>query len=231
MMHDPQRSIRSTFRWRGVGTAVAFVACGCTASIGPGGPSGGGTEEGPGQSVQPSGPGRTGGSTVPGGPSTAAGGTAGNTAPALAAGGGGPAGPMPLRRLSAIEYTNTLRDLFGDGSAGAQLTQGDANHHLYYESDALSVTEIDRYGDAATQIAQTAVANLANLLPCDPKQMGEDACAIHDAAGATNFSLLRRMALTLLQRDDTLKRGVKAKQKKAGWDNDYLLHLLTRGIA
>ncbi|MDO9018141.1 MAG: ISAs1 family transposase [Deltaproteobacteria bacterium] len=62
-------------------------------------------------------------------------------------------------------------------------------------------------------------------------QMGEDACTIHDEVGATNFGLLRRMALTLLQRDDTLKRGVKAKQKKAGWNNDYLLHLLTRGLA
>lgn len=62
-------------------------------------------------------------------------------------------------------------------------------------------------------------------------QMGEDACPIRDTNGATNFALLRRMALTLLQRDETVKRGTKAKQKMAGWDDDYLLHLLTRGLA
>jgi len=27
-----------------------------------------------------------------------------------------------------------------------------------------------------------------------------------------------------------VKRGTKAKQKMAGWDDDYLLHLLTRGL-
>ena len=62
-------------------------------------------------------------------------------------------------------------------------------------------------------------------------QMGEDACPIRDTNGASNFALLRRMALTLLQRDETVKRGTKAKQKIAGWDDDYLLHLLTRGLA
>ena len=62
-------------------------------------------------------------------------------------------------------------------------------------------------------------------------QMGEDACPIHNTNGATNFALLRRIALTLLQRDTTEKRGTKAKQKMAGWDDDYLLHLLTLGLA
>ena len=57
-------------------------------------------------------------------------------------------------------------------------------------------------------------------------QMREDACLIHETNGATNFALLRRMALTLIQRDDTVKRGTRAKQKMAGWDNDYLLSVL-----
>ena len=61
-------------------------------------------------------------------------------------------------------------------------------------------------------------------------QMGEDACPIRDTNGATNFSFLRRIALMLLQRDETVKQGTKAKQKMAGWDEDYLLHLLTRGL-
>lgn len=61
-------------------------------------------------------------------------------------------------------------------------------------------------------------------------QMREDDCMIRDPHSATNFAALRRMALMLIKRDDTTDRGVRGKQKKAGWDNDYLLHLLTRGL-
>jgi len=31
----------------------------------------------------------------------------------------------------------------------------------------------------------------------------------------------------LLRREDTAKCSLKAKRKKAGWDNDYLLKVLT----
>ena len=43
---------------------------------------------------------------------------------------------------------------------------------------------------------------------------------------AQNFSVLNRIALNLLKQDKTSKRGVHGKRLKAGWDNDYLLHLL-----
>jgi predicted transposase YbfD/YdcC len=42
---------------------------------------------------------------------------------------------------------------------------------------------------------------------------------------AQNFSVLNRIALKLLKQDKTSKRGVHGKRLKAGWDNDYLLHL------
>jgi len=58
-------------------------------------------------------------------------------------------------------------------------------------------------------------------------QMGEDACQIHDANGAVNFGALRRFALMLIQRDKTVRQGTRGKQKEAGWNNDYLLHLLS----
>lgn len=62
-------------------------------------------------------------------------------------------------------------------------------------------------------------------------QMGEDECPIRDAHGASNFAILRRIALMLVKRDASVKHGARAKQKRAGWDNDFLLHLLTRGFA
>jgi predicted transposase YbfD/YdcC len=58
-------------------------------------------------------------------------------------------------------------------------------------------------------------------------QMGEDDCPIRDANGASNFAALRRFALTLLQRDKTVRQGTRGKQKEAGWNNDFLLHLLS----
>ena len=55
----------------------------------------------------------------------------------------------------------------------------------------------------------------------------EDERRIRKGHGAQNFSRLCRIALNLAKRDNTVKNGVKAKRLKAGWDNDYLLQLLT----
>jgi predicted transposase YbfD/YdcC len=44
--------------------------------------------------------------------------------------------------------------------------------------------------------------------------------------GPENFSRLRRIALNLLRRETTKKRGVKGKRLNAAWDHDYLLKLL-----
>ncbi len=61
-------------------------------------------------------------------------------------------------------------------------------------------------------------------------QLREDSCPIRHEAGAANFALLRRIAVMLLKRDTTSKRGVRAKQKNAGWDHDFLLHVITCGM-
>jgi predicted transposase YbfD/YdcC len=43
---------------------------------------------------------------------------------------------------------------------------------------------------------------------------------------AENFSRVRRIALNLLRREKTKKRGIKGKRLNAAWDHDYLLKLL-----
>jgi hypothetical protein len=45
--------------------------------------------------------------------------------------------------------------------------------------------------------------------------------------GAQNMAVLRHMALHLLRREAGHKRGIKARRKRAGWDRDYLLQVLT----
>ncbi len=55
----------------------------------------------------------------------------------------------------------------------------------------------------------------------------EDACRIRQDQGAQTFSVLRHIALNLLKRESQHKRGIKARRKRAGWDRDYLLQVLT----
>ncbi len=55
---------------------------------------------------------------------------------------------------------------------------------------------------------------------------GEDQDRKRAGYAAQNFSVLNRIALNLLKQDKTSKRGVHGKRLKAGWDNDYLLHLM-----
>ena len=54
----------------------------------------------------------------------------------------------------------------------------------------------------------------------------EDACRIRKDKGAQIFSMLRHIAMNLLRQERRHKRGIKARRKRAGWDRDYLLHVL-----
>lgn len=57
----------------------------------------------------------------------------------------------------------------------------------------------------------------------------EDRMRLRDRNGIQNLALLNRLAVSVLRADSTVKAGVKCKRKKAGWDDDYLLHLLLAG--
>lgn len=57
-------------------------------------------------------------------------------------------------------------------------------------------------------------------------QFGEDQCRARSGYAAENLAALRRLALNLLKRETTKKRGIRGKQKNAGWNHDYLLRLL-----
>ena len=54
----------------------------------------------------------------------------------------------------------------------------------------------------------------------------EDESRIRRGEAAQNFAILRRMALNLLKRETSLKKGVKQKRLKAGWDEAYLAKVL-----
>jgi hypothetical protein len=54
----------------------------------------------------------------------------------------------------------------------------------------------------------------------------EDRMRQRDRNGIENVALLNRLAVSLLRQDTSIKAGVKCKRKTAGWNEDYLLHLL-----
>jgi len=56
---------------------------------------------------------------------------------------------------------------------------------------------------------------------------GEDDSRIRTGHAAHNLSLLRRMALNLLRRETTAKGGIAARRRQAGWNDRYLLKVLS----
>lgn len=87
-------------------------------------------------------------------------------------------GPAPLRRLTRTEYDNTVRDLLGDATKPALAFPKDETA-LGFDNNAqaLSVSSLlaEQYMTASEALAKTAVANLSQLVPCDPTT--GDACA------------------------------------------------------
>jgi len=54
----------------------------------------------------------------------------------------------------------------------------------------------------------------------------EDANRTRTDNSSENLSIVRRVALNLLQTDKTMKVGIAAKRKSAGWNTKYLETLL-----
>jgi hypothetical protein len=85
------------------------------------------------------------------------------------------AGVAPLRRLTADQYRNTVRDLLGLADRPAMSLPADdaiADRFLSNTTSAVKGVDLDRYADAADTLAKAAITpeNLARLVPCDPRR-------------------------------------------------------------
>jgi predicted transposase YbfD/YdcC len=56
----------------------------------------------------------------------------------------------------------------------------------------------------------------------------EDESRVRTGYAPENLSVIRHLALNLLRQDQTIKGSIKGKRKRAGWDNDYLLAVLSQ---
>ncbi|MCD6038939.1 MAG: ISAs1 family transposase [Gammaproteobacteria bacterium] len=55
----------------------------------------------------------------------------------------------------------------------------------------------------------------------------EDSSRVRIGHAAENLGTVRRMALSLLQKEKTRKTGIAAARKRAGWDHDFLMRVFT----
>jgi hypothetical protein len=112
---------------------------------------------------------------------TTGGGGGGNSTGALCASNAAiDPGPSFIRRVTRLEYNNTVRDLLGDTS---QIADGfpTEEKRLGFENNAaaLNVSPVlaEQYMLAAETLAANAVKNnLAKIVPCNPTTDGVDAC-------------------------------------------------------
>lgn len=168
-------------------TAGCFGAIGCTSAA----PDGYGAPPPGGESAATNG---TTGTSDTGGPV----GTTGSTAGATTGSGGGsstagtgtttggapvdlPDEPTPalVRRLTHIEYDNTVADLLGDTTAPASdFTSDIAQNGFTNTAAALTVspTLVEQYMIAAEELSRAATTDLVGLLGCDADVSGEQAC-------------------------------------------------------
>lgn len=123
------------------------------------------------------------------------------------------AATSPMRRLTRLEYDNTIRDLLHDQSQPAQRFSPDEEIGGYASNSIakLSKTQLDEYMDAAETLAETAVSDRWDLVVgCDA---GTDGCVegFVETFGRRAF----RRPLTAQERDDYLSLFADAQ---AEWD-------------
>ena len=58
----------------------------------------------------------------------------------------------------------------------------------------------------------------------------EDYNRLRSGHAAENVALINKIALNLLKNEKSIRLGVKNKRLKAGWDDDYMLKVLTVGL-
>jgi predicted transposase YbfD/YdcC len=58
----------------------------------------------------------------------------------------------------------------------------------------------------------------------------EEQSRVRKGFAGENLVVIRHLTLNLLKREETVKSGIAAKRKRAGWDNRYLEKLLTLAL-
>jgi len=141
-------------------------------------------------------------------------------------------GRIELRRAWVTDQVQHLGELTQDWPSLAsvavvesqrQVVGGKTSTERRYFISSLSGTDAQRFGQSVR--GHWSIEN--QLHWSLDMSFREDERRVRKGHGAENFSRLCRLALNLLKRDKSVKIGVHGKRLKAGWDEHYLLRLLT----
>lgn len=115
--------------------------------------------------------------------------------------------------------------------------------------DLKSIVAVTAQREERDKTTQETRYFISSMDACDPKRLGqivrahwgiennlhwvldyafdEDAQRARAGHSAANMTVIRHIALNLVKSEKTAKVGVKNKRLKAGWDEDYLLKVVT----
>ncbi len=126
--------------------------------------------------------------------------------------------------LSYIEHAKDWTDLHS-------IVRIESNRHI--KSTGKEETEVRYYITSSRANAETIGKSvrlhwgIENQLHWQlDVSFNEDSSRKRDGYAAQNFSMLNRIALNLIKKEQSKKRSVKGKRLDAGWNNDYLLKIL-----
>ena len=123
---------------------------------------------------------------------------------------------------SGIRNASLWRDFHTVGMVASEVTQGTktTSEQRYY----ISSLPCDAKRLARAVRSHWSVEN--NLHWVLDVVFGEDDSRIRKGHAAENMAMLRRFTLSLLKQHQS-KGSLKVKRKKAGWDNEFLLQVLS----
>lgn len=102
-------------------------------------------------------------------------------------------------------------------------TNNEVEHSKRYFLTSLAYEDIDKFMNAVRKHWNIEI----NLHWSLDVGFREDHNQVHVGHAAKNLAVMRRIALNLIKQEKTNKRGVSCRRKVAGWDNKYLLKVLT----
>ncbi len=94
-------------------------------------------------------------------------------------------GPAPLRRLTLVEYQNTVRDLLGIDASAVSIkglpSDQDSSLSGYFRGSALTTgTDARTFMNLSNSLGELAAGKAGSLVPCNPiptAGAAQDACA------------------------------------------------------
>ncbi len=126
------------------------------------------------------------------------------------------AGFSPMRRLTRLEYTNTIRELLGvtDVQNPGPSFPPDAQVHGFDNAASVQTPSqalVSGYGDAARDLAAIAILTMPKLLGCDTAATGEEPCAKSFIASFGRRAYRRPLVQAEQDRIFTFYAGQRAK--------------------